>query len=217
VIALGAVAVVIAVAVALLVLRSHRLDKQLVSRSGSTPASTAAQARTPVAAIAGTASTGSLPSGWRWYTASAAATGTNAGFKLAIPDSWQVYSKGSGYLFEAPGNDTFLQVDLTPHTKSSMVAEARYLASLTQKQGKFPGYQDQSVRPVNIRNSPGAAWGFTWQDPTLGRVRALDLMYIARTSAGQQSFALYMSSPDPAFNGNLATFTEEMRTFQPVP
>ena len=42
-------------------------------------------------------------------------------------------------------------------------------------------------------------------------------MYIARTPAGQQSFALYMSSPDTAFDGSLATFTEEMRTFQPVP
>ena len=42
-------------------------------------------------------------------------------------------------------------------------------------------------------------------------------MYNARTSAGQQSFALYMSSPDAAFTGNLATFTGEMRTFQSVP
>jgi eukaryotic-like serine/threonine-protein kinase len=215
-IALGAVTVLIAVAVALFLRHSDRQAK-LVNGSGATPASTETKARTPVAAIAGTASSGSLPSGWRWYTATAATTGTNAGFKLAIPDSWQLYSKGSGYLFEAPGGDTFLQVDLTPHTKSSMVAEARYLAMLTQRQGKFPGYQDQSIRPVNIRNSPGAAWGFTWQDPELGRVRALDLMYIAPTSAGQQSFALYMSSPDAAFNGNLATFTEEMRTFQPVP
>ena len=98
-----------------------------------------------------------------------------------------------------------------------MLAEARYLAQLTQRQGKFPGYSDQSIRPVNIRNSAGAAWGFTWQDSTLGRIRALDLMYNARTPAGAQSFALYMSSPNAAFTGNLAAFTEEMRTFQPVP
>ena len=109
-------------------------------------------------------------------------------------------------LFEAPGNDTFLQVDLTPHTKSSILVEARYLAILTQRQGKFPGYQDQSIRAVNIRNSAGAAWSFTWQDSTLGRIRALDLMYVTRTSAGPQSFTLYMSSPNAAFNGNLATF-----------
>ena len=71
---------------------------------------------------------------------------------------------------------------------------------------------------MNIRNSAWRRWGFTWQDATLGRIRALDLMYNAlEILAGQQSFALYMSSPDAAFTGNLATFTGEMRTFQSVP
>ncbi len=207
----GVLVVLIAVAACLLLLRAHRQPKP-----ASPPVSSASSpaAQTPATAAAGVAST-ALPAGWQWYTASAKTLGTNAGFKLAIPDGWNAYPKGGGVLFEAPGNDTFLQVDLTPHTKSSMLAEARYLAEL--EQGKFPGYQNQSIRPVNIRNSAGAAWSFTWQDSTLGRIRALDLMYNARTSAGQQSFALYMSSPNAAFTGNLATFTGEMRTFQAVP
>jgi hypothetical protein len=214
-IAAGVLVVLIAAAACLLLLRAHRQAKPAGSPAASA-SSPAAQAQTPTNGAAGVAST-ALPAGWQWYTASAKTLGTNAGFKLAIPDGWNAYPKGAGVLFEAPGNDTFLQVDLTPHTKSSMLAEARYLAELTQRQGKFPGYSDQSIRSVNIRNSAGAAWGFTWQDATLGRIRALDLMYNARTSAGQQSFALYMSSPDAAFTGNLATFTGEMRTFQSVP
>jgi eukaryotic-like serine/threonine-protein kinase len=214
-IAAGVAVVLIAVAACLLLLRAHRQAKP-TSPSAASASSPAAQAQTPTSAAAGVAGT-ALPAGWQWYTASAKTLGTNAGFKLAIPDGWNAYPKGAGVLFEAPGNDTFLQVDLTPHTKASMLAEARYLAELTQRQGKFPGYSDQSIRAVNIRNSAGAAWGFTWQDATLGRIRALDLMYNARTSAGQQSFALYMSSPDAAFTGNLATFTGEMRTFQSVP
>jgi tRNA A-37 threonylcarbamoyl transferase component Bud32 len=214
-IAAGVVVVLIAVAACLLLLRAHR-EAKTTSSPAASASSPAAQAQTPTAAAAGVAST-ALPAGWQWYTASAKTLGTNAGFKLAIPDGWNAYPKGAGVLFEAPGNDTFLQVDLTPHTKSSMLAEARYLAELTQRQGKFPGYSDQSIRPVNIRNSAGAAWGFTWQDSTLGRIRALDLMYNARTSAGQQSFALYMSSPDAAFTGTLATFTGEMRTFHSAP
>jgi hypothetical protein len=214
-IAAGVLVVLIAVAACLLLLRAHRQAK-LTSPPAARASSSAAQAQTPTAAAAGVAST-ALPAGWQWYTASAKTLGTNAGFKLAIPDGWNAYPKGAGVLFEAPGNDTFLQVDLTPHTKASMLAEARYLAELTQRQGKFPGYSDQSIRAVNIRNSAGAAWGFTWQDSTLGRIRALDLMYNAQTSAGQQSFALYMSSPDAAFTGNLATFTGETRTFQSVP
>jgi tRNA A-37 threonylcarbamoyl transferase component Bud32 len=214
-IAAGVVVVLIAAAGCLLLLRAHRQAK-LTSPRAASPSSSASPGRTPTAAAAGVAST-TLPAGWQWYTASAKTLGTDAGFKLAIPDGWNAYPKGAGVLFEAPGNDTFLQVALTPHTKSSMLAEARYLAILTQRQGKFPGYQDQSIRAVNIRNSAGAAWSFTWQDPTLGRVRALDLMYVARTSAGPQSFALYMSSPNAAFNGNLATFTGEVHTFQSVP
>jgi len=215
-IAAAVVVVLIAAAAVAFVLRSHGNHKTAGQSSSPAP-SAAAAAKTPVTAAAGAASTGPLPTGWRWYSVTAAAAGTNAGFKLAVPDGWLVASKGNGYYLEAPGGDTFLQVDMTPHTKYSMVAEARYLAELTQKQGKFPGYGDQTIRAANVRGFPGAAWGFTWQDPTVGRVRALDLMYIARTSAGQQSFALYMSSPVSAFDGNLATFTEEMRTFQSVP
>ena len=219
-IALGVVIVLIAVAAGVFLTRSHGSGRSASGQSnGSAPAGSAAQAKTPVAAIAGTASTGSLPSGWQWYTVPASQAGTNAGFKLAIPDSWQVsYTDGQrlSYYFQA-GNQTFLHVDLTQHTKPSMVAEAYYLAGVTQKEGNFPGYANQTVRPINTRNFRGAAWSFTWQSAKLGPVRALDLMFIARTSAGEQSYALYMSSPDGSFDTNLATFTEEMRTFQPVP
>jgi tRNA A-37 threonylcarbamoyl transferase component Bud32 len=220
-IALGVVIVLIAAAAGVFLTRSHGPGSSSASQSlGSTSGSTTAQAKTPVTAIAGPASTGPLPSGWQWYTLPASQAGTYAGFKLAIPDSWQVSytnSQRESFYLEAPGNDTFLNVDLTPHTKSSMVAEAYYLARVTRQQGRFPGYANQSIRPINTRNFHGAAWSFTWQNPKLGRVRALDLMFIAQTSAGQQSYALYMSSPDDAFNGNLTTFTQEMRTFQPVP
>jgi eukaryotic-like serine/threonine-protein kinase len=212
----GVVILLIATAAGVFLARSHGRNNA-ADQSNTSPSNPVAQARTPTTAAAGPASTGPLPSGWRWYSVSASTTGTNAGFKLAIPDGWQAYPKGDGALFEAPGGDSFLQVDLTPHTKSSMVAEAYYLARLTQQQGKFPGYANQRIRATNIRGYSGAAWSFTWQDPTLGQVRALDLMYIARTSAYQQSYALYLSSPDPAYDGNLATFTEEMRTFRSAP
>jgi hypothetical protein len=210
------VAVLLGVAIGLFLIHKHGQTSP-GQQPGSSAGGSAATAQTPVAAAAGAASTGPLPSGWHWYTVSATQAGTNAGFKLAVPDTWSAYSKGEAYYFEAPGNDTFLQVDLTPHTKDNMAAEARYLALLTQQQGKFPGYAGQIIRAVNIRGTVGAAWSFTWQNPDLGRVWALDLMYIATTSAGQQSYAMYMTSPVAAYSGNLATFTEEMRTFQPVP
>ena len=160
-----------------------------------------------------------LPAGWHWYEAKPAATDTNAGFKLGVPDGWQVHegSNSLQYFVESPANATFFEIDLTPHTFSQMVPEAWYLAKETAQKGYFTGRADQTVRAVHIRNRPGAAWGFTWQQSGVGRTRALDLLYIAATTAGSQSYALYMTAPDTAFNGNLHTFIEAVRTFQPVP
>jgi hypothetical protein len=144
--------------------------------------------------------------------------GTRAGFRLAIPDNWQasLEASGRGYVFEAPGGDTLLQIDLTPHTFGSMLKEANYLAQEAPKQGRFPGYGNQEIRAGQIRGRAGASWGFTWHEGKVGEVRSLDLMYIAPPAYGNQSFALYMTSPAPAFNSYLHTFTEEMRTFRPV-
>jgi hypothetical protein len=89
------------------------------------------------------------------------------------------------------------------------------VAALTQQQDKFPGYRGHGIRAVKVRGANAAAWEFTWQDPRLGRVRALDLMYIAKTADGPQSYALYLSAPDRAWSRSLGVFGEEMRTFQP--
>jgi tRNA A-37 threonylcarbamoyl transferase component Bud32 len=221
-IAAAVVIVLAAVAGVLLALRGHGHgsgnQQSGQSNTGTIGGTTARVPRTPAAAAAGTASDGPLPTGWTWYTASASSMGTSAGFKLAIPDGWQPAreSSGRGYVFEAPGGATILQVDLTPHTFADMVKEAHYLSLEAPKQGKFPGYADQVIRATPVRGQTGASWGFTWQDPKVGEIRSLDLMYIAQTSGGPQSFALYMTSPASTFNSYLHDFTEEMRTFRPV-
>jgi hypothetical protein len=222
-----AVAVVIvlvaAVAGVLLALHGHHgSGSQQASQSnggtsGKSGTGAARDPRTPAAAAAGTASD-TLPTGWTWFTASAASMGTSAGFKLAIPDGWQPAqeSSGRGYVFQAPDGETLLQVDLTPHTFADMVKEAHYLSLEAPKEGKFPGYGNQLIRATPVRGQAGASWSFTWQDAKAGPIRSLDLMYIAQTSGGPQSFALYMTSPTPTFNNYLQDFTEEMRTFRPV-
>jgi hypothetical protein len=183
---IAAVVVIVVAAVAgiLLALRGHGPGSKLASQSNPAAGggTTARDARTPAAAAAGAPDNGPLPAGWSWYTAPASSMGTRAGFKLAIPDSWQASreSSGRGYVFEAPDGN-------------------------------------QEIRATPVRGQTGASWSFTWQQDKVGQIRSLDLMYITRTVAGGQSFALYMTSPAPAFNRYLATFTEEMRTFRPVP
>ncbi len=214
---LGIVLLVVAVAGGLLVYRvQHRTGlNTAANQTGSSASNTTSDS--PVAAAAGAATTGPPPAGYRSVTVGAATLGSTSGFTIAVPDTWKFSIRGTAAFAEAPTGGAFLQIDLTPHTYRDMLREARYLAAVTQEQGKFPGYLGLGIRPANVRGTSGAAWQFTWQSPALGRVRALDLVYNASTSAGLQSFALYMSSPNPAWTSNLAAFDEEVRTFRPYP
>jgi tRNA A-37 threonylcarbamoyl transferase component Bud32 len=207
----GIFVLVIAAAAAIVALRGYH-RAQTVSRPGQDSA-----AGPLVAAAAAPPSTRPLPPDFRWHTVSAAEAGTTAGFTVAVPDTWTVPSPGNAttFFFNAPGNSQYLEVDLTPHTHTNMLREARWLAERTQQQGKFPGYRGLGIRAVNVRGMNAAAWEFTWQEPGLGRVRALDLMYIEQTPEGPQSYALYLSAPDRAWNRSLGVFGKEMRTFRP--
>ncbi len=212
---LGVLAVIAVVAAWLIIVRHHRTQLSSASnQAGSGAPATPGQG--PVLAAGGAASTGSLPAGFRTVQIPAATLGTTAGFTVAVPDTWNVSTRGLGMVAQAAVGRTFLEIDLTPHTKTDMLAEADYLAQITQQQRRFPGYRGVSIRRASIRGSSGAAWEFTWQSAA-GTIRALDLLYIASTPAGQQSYALYMSAPAATWNSHLAAFDEEMHTFQPVP
>lgn len=211
-ISIGVLVLFVAVAAGLIAWQQHH--KAVSTASGGAPAA-ASTLESPIAAVAGPASTGPVPAGFRTLTVTAAQLNTNAGFTMAVPSDWSVTTQGTGVIVEAPGGTAFLKIDLTPHAFRNMLVEATYLAAATQRQGNFPGYADQHIQRINLRGGAGAAWGFTWQDPSLGRVRALDLLYDASASDGHQSYALYMSSAATAWTSNLATFGEAMRTFRP--
>jgi eukaryotic-like serine/threonine-protein kinase len=212
---LGVLAVIAVVAAGLIILRHHRTQLSTASnQSGSGGA--AAPGQGPVLAARGPAATGAPRAGFRTVQMPAATLGTTAGFTVAVPDTWTVHTRGLAMYAEAPGGLTFLQIDLSPHTKTNMLAEANYLAQLTRQQGRFPGYRDISISPADIRGGSGAAWEFTWRS-SAGTIRALDLLYIASTPAGQQSYALYMSAPAATWSSHLGAFDEETHTFRPVP
>ena len=212
---LGVLAVIAVVAAGLIILRHHRTQLSTASnQSGSGAAATPGQG--PVLAARGPAATGAPRAGFRTVQMPAATLGTTAGFTVAVPDTWTVHTRGLAMYAEAPGGLTFLQIDLSPHTKTNMLAEANYLAQLTRQQGRFPGYRDISISQADIRGGSGAAWEFTWRS-SAGTIRALDLLYIASTPAGQQSYALYMSAPAATWSSHLGAFDEETHTFRPVP
>jgi hypothetical protein len=105
-------------------------------------------------------------------------------------------------------------VDLTPHTyKNDMLREATYIRN--QSLPRFPGYKQLGLARLTIRGQPGAYWKFTWDDAGVQQ-EAIDLLYVAQTSAGPQSYALYMTAPVSEWSQLRPVFDEEMETFNPM-
>ena len=138
--------------------------------------------------------TGPLPSGFTTISQPAAANET-AGFSLAAPTSWKESTSGfQTYLKDSAQANTNILIDLTPHTyPNDMLKEAQYIEA--RSISGFPGYQQLGLAAIKIRNTPGSYWKFTWLDAGV-RLEAIDLLFVLQTSAGPQSYALYMTAPE---------------------
>ncbi len=160
-------------------------------------------------------STGTLPVGYATYSQPAAANET-AGFSLAAPTSWKASISGyQTYLKDPSAGGVNLLVDLTPHTYSDMLREATYIRNQSLARGRFPGYRQLGLARLTIRGQPGSYWKFTWDDAGVQQ-EAIDLLYVAQTSAGPQSYALYMTAPASQWSQLRPVFDEEMETFNPM-
>jgi eukaryotic-like serine/threonine-protein kinase len=159
--------------------------------------------------------TGPLPAGWT--TVSRPATGTEAaGFTIAAPSNWTSSASGyQNYLYDPSANANIL-IDLTPHTyPNDMLKEAQYIKRQSLAQNRFPGYLDMGLQAETIRGTPGAWWKFTWVDKGVDQ-EAIDLLFVLRTPAGAQSYALYMTAPQSMWNQMRPTFDEMVETFAPL-
>ena len=159
--------------------------------------------------------TGPLPSGFTTISQPAAANET-AGFSLAAPTSWQESTSGyQTYLKDPAEPNTNILIDLTPHTyPNDMLREAQYIEQ--RSISGFPGYHRVGLAAIPIRNTPGAFWKFTWVKSGV-KQEAIDLLFVLHTSAGPQSYALYMTAPANIFDQIRPIFDEEVETFTTVP
>jgi serine/threonine protein kinase len=181
------------------------------SRSAPTPGSSPPQI---VDAI--NQAPGSLPSGYATYSQAAAGT-EKAGFSLAAPSVWRKSVNGfQTHLTDPSAANVYLLVDLTRHTyMTDMLKEATYIRD--QSLSGFPGYHQLGLARLTIRGQPGAYWKFTWNDQGVQQ-EVIDLLYVAPTSAGPQSYAMLMTSPASSWSQPQvkSVFDEEMRTFAPA-
>jgi hypothetical protein len=157
---------------------------------------------------------GPLPAGWTTVTRSATGTQT-AGFTIAAPASWTPSTAGHQTYLRDPSANANILIDLTPHTfTNDMLAEARYIKSQSLAQNRFPGYSQLGLAATTIRGTTGAYWKFTWVDNGVQQ-EAIDLLFVLRTPAGAQSYALYMTAPASMWTQLRPTFDEEAETFAP--
>jgi eukaryotic-like serine/threonine-protein kinase len=192
------------------------------SPQGGTSASGSAAATLPSAKDApqivnaiNMAATRPLPSGFTSISEPASANET-AGFRLAAPANWTESTSGyQTYLKDPAEPNTNILVDLTPHTyPNDMLREARYIEA--RSISGFPGYHRLGLAAINIRGTSGSFWKFTW-DKAGVQQEAIDLIFALHTSAGPQSYALYMTAPENIFAQIRPIFDEEVETFATVP
>jgi eukaryotic-like serine/threonine-protein kinase len=158
-----------------------------------------------------------LPSGYTWYSQSAATTGTSAGFQMAVPSGWQPSQSGLTTYVKNPSGVGFLEVDLTPHTFANDMAEAHWLQTKTLSQGKFPGYRRIAIRPVEVAGTSGAIWTFSWVEQGTGRVVAQDYLFNLPVDGTTQSYAVYASAPRAYWSQTSQALAEAVQSFRSAP
>jgi hypothetical protein len=148
-------------------------------------------------------------------TTQPAAANQAAGFRIAAPTGWQKSTSGNQtYLRDPADPNTNILIDLTPHTYRDMLAEAQYIEARSIP--RFPGYHRVGMASMLVRGASGAWWKFTWNNKGVQQ-EALDVLFVAHTSAGPQSYALYMTAPVSKFDQARPIFDEEVKTFAPLP
>ena len=159
----------------------------------------------------------SVPAGWQPETVPPSQYNTTAGFTIDVPPGWTEKPKGLATYFYGPDN-MVLDVDLSPHTyPDNMVQEAEHLQQQQAVLGDaFPGYQRSYLQAVPVRGTDGAFWQFTWSLNDV-KMRTDDILFVLPTSAGKQSYAVYIRAPNNGWNSvYLPMFEKILPTFEPV-
>jgi eukaryotic-like serine/threonine-protein kinase len=171
----------------------------------------------PAAGSSSADSGGGTPSaGYQWLRVTAASIGTAAGFKVAVPASWQLATHGLVSYLRPPSGRAYIEISLEPFTYPGPLREAAYLQAQALRQDLYPGYRLVAIRPGTLLGQPDAAWRFSWLQGGTKRVDVLQWVVSVPTSAGTQGYELAASAPSPAFGWALTVFRRAMLTFQPL-
>ena len=159
---------------------------------------------------------GDPSAGYQWFQVTPASSGTAAGFKVAVPASWQLTTQGLVSYLRPPSGRAYIEISLEPFTYPGPLREAAYLQAQALRQDLYPGYRLVAIRSGALLGQPDAAWRFSWLQGGTKRVDVLQWLVSVPTSAGTQGYELAASAPSPAFSWALTVFRRAMLTFQPL-
>jgi hypothetical protein len=169
--------------------------------------------------------TDAIPHGYKPEKIGPAAAGKTGGFSIDIPQSWQATDMGQNTYQYSPDGISYVDVDLTRHTMSNMVAEAQFLE--TEKRAQYSDYRPIYSSPgkprksyilaEGIRGTTGALWQFDYAKNNV--TWRMDVLVF---TLNQQSYTIYMSAPagahDNHWNGAvLPVVYTILQTFDPIP
>ena len=135
---------------------------------------------------------------------------------MAVPSGWSTSRNGLVSYAKNPSGAGFMEVDLTQHTFSDEMAEARWLQAKTISQGKFPHYRRIALKPTSVAGQPAVLWTFSWVESGVGRVAAADYLFNLPAGGGSQSYAVYASAPVSSWPQTSQALSEAIQTFQPL-
>ena len=160
---------------------------------------------------------GGTPSaGYQWFQVTPASSGTAAGFKVAVPENWQLTTQGLVSYLRPRSGPAYIEISLEPFTYPGPFREVAYLQAQALRQELYPGYRLVAIRTGTLLAQPDAAWRFSWLRDGTKRVDVLQWVVSVPTSAGTQGYELAVSAPSPAFSWALTVFRRAMLTFQPL-
>ena len=185
--------------------------------TGGRSAASSGSGNDPASASSSANSGGGTPSaGYQWVQVTPASIGRSAGFKVAVPASWQLTTQGLVSYVRPPSGGAYIEISLEPFTFPGPLREAAYLQAQALRQELYPGYRLVAIRPGTLLGQPDAAWRFGWVQGGTKRIDVLQWVVSVPTSAGTQAYELAVSAPSPTFGWALTVFRRAMLTFQPL-
>jgi Protein kinase domain len=140
--------------------------------------------------------------------------GSAPGFTMTVPAGWRTARQGAGTEFTSRAGAVSILVTPTATGGVTGLGQVRRQLARIVAQGSFPGYAPLGRRFFPVQGRTGAAWQFTWQPPSGGRMEVLDLVFRLTTPAGHHAYRVQESAPAAAWAVTQPVFRRALSTFR---